>query len=84
MARRPISERKRALARRATTLANEHTGIGGREKKSKPKPITLPETWSLHPCFICGLISESPDKRPPWRCHDCYNAVAANAVDGEL
>ena len=34
-------------------------------------------------CFICGRVAASLDKEPPWRCHECFNAVAANEADGE-
>ena len=35
-------------------------------------------------CFICLQMALSPDKEPPFRCHDCYAAVATNEADGEL
>lgn len=38
----------------------------------------------LHPCFICDRVRLSPDEKPPWRCHECYAAVAMNEADGEL
>ena len=41
------------------------------------------EVGELHPCFICGRVAASLDKEPPWRCHECFNAVAANEADGE-
>lgn len=42
------------------------------------------ERDALHPCFICGRVAASPDKEPPYRCQECFWAVAANAADGEL
>lgn len=42
-----------------------------------PRPI-------LRKCFICGQSRFSPDKEPPFRCGECYEAVRANEADGEL
>lgn len=38
-------------------------------------------------CFLCGretLRSDTPDKKPPYRCRECFAAVAMNEADGEL
>ena len=38
-------------------------------------------------CFLCDRREPDVkivDKKPPYRCAGCFNAVAANEADGEL
>jgi hypothetical protein len=42
-----------------------------------PRPV-------LRKCFLCLRMRLSPDKEPPFRCFECYEAIRANEADGEL
>jgi hypothetical protein len=58
-------------------------------RQSGVVPMANPKTRNrfVVRCFMCGkemLRTDTPDKTPPYRCHDCFAAVAANEADGEL